>query len=178
MIPPTFSHEGVSFRVIQEGDLGAIAELRNDYSTWTFLTDPRPIYPAAQKEWFAGLSALKGKLYFVAYDRVNAFIGLVRMDEQDTMNASIRVGADVVPGLRGRGYGRKIYEAIKKYCFDYLNIHRVWLLVLETNKHAQRLYKKQGFRVEGKQREAIFRDGKYLDYVMMSILEDEYRGGK
>jgi RimJ/RimL family protein N-acetyltransferase len=109
---------------------------------------------------------------------VNPFIGLVRMDEHDAMNASIRVGADVVSGLRGRGYGRKIYEAIKKYCFHYLNVHRVWLLVLETNKHARRLYKKQGFRVEGKQRKAIFRDGEYLDYVMMSILEDEYRGGK
>jgi RimJ/RimL family protein N-acetyltransferase len=178
MIAPTFSHEGMSFRVVQEGDLEAIAELRNDYSTWTNLTDPRPVYPGTQKDWLAGLSGAKGRIYFVAYDRVNPFIGLVRMDEHDAMNASIRVGADVVSGLRGRGYGRKIYEAIKKYCFHYLNVHRVWLLVLETNKHARRLYKKQGFRVEGKQRKAIFRDGEYLDYVMMSILEDEYRGGK
>jgi len=105
-------------------------------------------------------------------------VGLVRMDEMDKMNASIRVGADVAVKLRGLGYGKKIYEAIKRYCFDYLNVHRVWLLVLETNEVALKLYRKQGFKVEGKQRQAIFRDGKYLDYLMMSILEEEYRGGK
>lgn len=178
MMPATFSHGGISFKVIEEADLEEIAALRNDYSTWSFLTDPRPVYPGTQKDWLAGLSSSKGKMYFTVFDRVNPFIGLVRMDEYDQMNSSIRVGADVTVKLRGRGYGRKIYEALKKYCFHYLNVHRVWLLVLETNKHAQRLYKKQGFRVEGKQRQAIFRDGKYLDYVMMSILEGEYRGGE
>ena len=178
MMPATFSHAGVSFKVVEEKDLAEIAALRNDYTTWSFLTDPLPVYMGAQKDWLAGLSSAKGKMYFTVFDSINPFVGLVRMDEMDKMNASIRVGADVATKLRGLGHGWKIYEAIKKYCFDYLNVHRVWLLVLETNKRAIKLYKKQGFRLEGKQRQAIFRDGKYLDYLMMSILEEEYRGGK
>lgn len=175
MMPATFTHNGISFKVVEESDLMEIAALRNDYTTWAFLTDPRPVYPAAQKEWLAGLSTEKGKMYFVAFDRVNPFIGLIRMDHYDQMNSSIRIGADVAVKLRGRGYGRKIYEALKKYCFHYLNVHRIWLLALETNKRALKLYRKQGFKVEGKQRGAIFRDGKYVDYIMMSMLEGDYR---
>jgi len=40
---------------------------------------------------------------------------------------------------------------------------------------AKRLYEKVGFKEEGIMREAIFRNGVYHDYVVMSILEDEYR---
>ena len=97
------------------------------------------------------------------------------MDEVDHINRSIRVGADVVPALRGKGFGKAIYSAIKKYCFDYLNMHRVWLAVLEANERAIGLYRKVGFKEEGRYREAVFRDGRYQDYILMSILEVEYR---
>ena len=98
-------------------------------------------------------------------------------DEIDKANRSIRVGADIVRELRGQGYGRKVYRLLKKYCFDYLNMHRVWLAVLDTNEAGRRLYESEGFEVEGRYREAIFRDGKYHDYILMSILEQQYRRG-
>jgi len=167
MKPWGFSHAGVGFKVVQECDLSEIALLQNDYTTWSFLARSR-----IEK---ANLNASDGRSYFVVFDRVNPFIGLIRLDEYDKMNLSIRIGVDVAMKLRGRGYGRKILEALKKYCFQCLNTHRVWLLVLETNKRARKLCKLQGFAVEGKQRGAIFREGKYLDYIMMSMMEDEYR---
>jgi RimJ/RimL family protein N-acetyltransferase len=56
-----------------------------------------------------------------------------------------------------------------------MNLNRLWLLVLESNAHAIRLYQKQGFRLEGRMRQAVFRDGRYVDYLVMSILDGEYR---
>jgi RimJ/RimL family protein N-acetyltransferase len=32
-----------------------------------------------------------------------------------------------------------------------------------------------GFKKEGIQREGYFHNGKYSDFIMMSLLEDEYR---
>ncbi len=170
-----FQHNEIILRVVEEADLEPIRALRNDASTWVHLTDPHLITSQAQRRWFAGLAARDDRMYFVVSDREHPFIGIVRMDEYDRLHRSIRIGADVLPGLRGIGYGKKIYQAIKKYCFDVLNLHRVWLAVLETNERALRLYLGQGFQVEGRYRQAIFRDGKYLDYVLMSILEEEYR---
>lgn len=156
----------------------AIQRLRNDLSTWTHLTDPRPLGPGDQKAWIESLGMRSGRFYFVASTVEHPFVGLVRMDEFDTLNRSIRVGADIVPELRGKGLGVTLYRVIKRYCFDFMNVHRIWLAVLETNGHAMRLYEKQGFAVEGRYREAVFRDGKYLDYILMSILETEYRDGR
>lgn len=170
-----FQYQGIGFRVVEERDLERIRALRNDPSTWMNLTDISSISADGQKEWFRTINRRNDRGYFVVFDQTCDFIGIVRMDEIDHVNRSIRVGADVVPEQRGRGYGRKIYIAIKKYCFDFLNMHRVWLAVLSSNERATRLYQGQGFKVEGRYREAIFRDGKYLDYILMSILEEEYR---
>jgi RimJ/RimL family protein N-acetyltransferase len=45
---------------------------------------------------------------------------------------------------------------------------------MENNTIAINLYTKMGFCLEGTQRQAIFRDGKYVNYLMMSILKEEY----
>lgn len=170
-----FEHEGLMLRPVEERDLEAVRQLRNDHSTWINLTDPRPLTASDQKAWLDGLNLRSGRFYFVAHLMDNPFIGLVRMDEYDPQNQSLRVGADVVPELRGQGHGRQIYRAILKYGFDHLNLHRIWLAVLESNARAIRLYERAGFIHEGRLRQAVWRDGHYQDYWLMSILDQEYR---
>jgi RimJ/RimL family protein N-acetyltransferase len=170
-----FEHQGLKLRPVEERDLEAIRRLRNDGSTWIHLTDPRPLMPADQKGWLESLNLQSGRFYFVVSDAKYPFIGLIRMDQYDPQNRSLRVGADVLPELRGIGYGRWIYDAILMYGFGSINLHRIWLAVLESNAHAIRLYEKKGFTHEGRLREAVFRDGRYVDYLLMSILEQDYR---
>jgi RimJ/RimL family protein N-acetyltransferase len=169
-----FSCGGLDLRLPKEGDLKEIRSLRNEFSTWSMLTDPTILTDLDEKKWLDGLSWSTGRMYLIACDEIHPFIGLVRMDEWDKQNRSIRIGADVAVRLRRQGYGHKIYETLKRYCFDYLNCHRIWLAVLESNKAAMALYKKVGFCVEGRYREAVFRHGEYLDYILMSVLEREY----
>lgn len=169
-----FVYEGLTLRTVEEHDLERMRALRNDPSTWMMLTDVGFIDAEAQRQWFQRVRLTNDKRYYAVCDNTYDFIGIVRTDEIDRTNRSIRIGADIVPELRGRGYGSKVYRLIKKYCFDYLNMHRLWLAVLDTNEVALGLYEKQGFKVEGRYREAIFRDGTYHDYIIMSILEQEY----
>lgn len=49
-------------------------------------------------------------------------------------------------------------------------MHRIYLTVLENNKNAYNLYKKIGFKEDGVLRDAIFKNGKYCNLIMMSIL--------
>lgn len=172
-----FEFQGVSFREIEEGDLSFIQSLRNDFSTWSQLGDPRPLKPGLQKKWLEGLGGSGDRFYFIATTAEDGPVGLIRMDEYDPFHRSIRIGTDVLPALRGKGLGNRIFSAIEKYAFDYLGVHRVWLLVLESNKKARGLYSKRLFRQEGKMREAIYRDGKFINYVIMSLLEADYRKG-
>jgi UDP-4-amino-4,6-dideoxy-N-acetyl-beta-L-altrosamine N-acetyltransferase len=170
-----FCYKGIYLRVVEESDIEHIRQLRNDHRTWIYLTDCTLLDALKQQRWYESLADREDRKYFILFDKKHDFLGIVRLDEVDKTNRSIRIGCDIVPRLRGKGYGNKAMYLIKKYCFDYLNMHRLWLAVLETNKVAFYLYKKHGFKEEGRYRKAIFRDGRYLDYIIMSLLEEECR---
>lgn len=170
-----FQHKGLSLRPVEQRDLGSILDLRNDFSTWSHLTDPRPLREGLQERWLQGVNSSADRFYWVVEGDGHPFIGLIRMDEYDPVNRSIRIGADVATGLRRKGYGTRIYGALLDYCFSYLGVHRIWLLVLETNGAAMELYRKVGFQEEGRMRHAVWRFGRWVDYVMMSVLEKERR---
>jgi len=61
------------------------------------------------------------------------------------------------------------------FVFNVLNMRRAYLSVLETNKIAYNLYKKFGFKEEGREMAAVIRDGKEIDYINMYLMEREYR---
>ena len=177
-----FFHNGVGFRPLEECDLEDVRRLRNDQSTWIHLSDPTLISSKSQKAWFESLSQSKDKVYYAVFKMTKEFpiiyrdfLGIIRMDQYDPLNRSARIGCDIVLGKRGEGYGTKTFRAIMFYLFNHLGLHRLWLCVLEGNEVAKKLYENVGFKEEGRMRDAVFRDGMYKDYVVMSILHDEYR---
>ncbi|KFN04579.1 acetyltransferase domain protein [Bacillus clarus] len=75
---------------------------------------------------------------------------------------------------RGKGYGAEALHLILKYAFYELNLNRVGLDVISYNEAAIALYKKMGFQMEGCMREAVQRDGKSFDRIIMGILRKEW----
>jgi RimJ/RimL family protein N-acetyltransferase len=75
----------------------------------------------------------------------------------------------------GRGYGTEATWLMLGHAFEALNLHRIALSVFEFNERAIRSYRRCGFVVEGRSREAIWRDGRWWDEITMSILEPEWR---
>ena len=59
--------------------------------------------------------------------------------------------------------------------FDVLNLHRIELAVYENNPRAMKSYTKLGFVEEGRLRQKRFKNGRWLDEVIMSILRTEWR---
>lgn len=75
----------------------------------------------------------------------------------------------------GQGYGTEATELMVRHAFEVLRLHRIGLAVFSFNERAIRSYRKVGFVVEGRSREAILRDGRFWDEVQMSILESDWR---
>lgn len=74
----------------------------------------------------------------------------------------------------GRGLGTEATELMLGHAFERLGLHRVGLSVFSYNQRAIRAYEKAGFRIEGRQREAILRDGLYWDEIQMGVLAPEW----
>jgi len=75
---------------------------------------------------------------------------------------------------KGKGYGRTSVRFIKKYCFEVLKCHRLWLDVFTDNEKAIGLYRSEGFVREGILRDCKKHGDSYRSMVIMSMLEQEY----
>ncbi|MGI8826135.1 MAG: GNAT family N-acetyltransferase [Chloroflexota bacterium] len=78
-------------------------------------------------------------------------------------------------GYWGGGYGTDAMRTLLRYLFLQLDLHRVALNVHETNERAQRSYEKNGFVREGVLRDWAFFNGEWVDGVVMSVLDRDFR---
>ena len=73
-----------------------------------------------------------------------------------------------------RGVGSNAASLILQYAFEKLNLESVHLGVNSENLRAIASYRKVGFIHEGRRRHFIYRNGRYYDMDIFSILRDEY----
>lgn len=168
-----YQYKDVSITPIEEQYLSLIRIHRNEYDTWVNLSDVNLLHQDQQLKWYKNLVFDNTKKYFILWNAVDIPIGLIRIDEIDYINRSARVGCDVFSSFRRSGFGTKAMELTINYCFEVLNLHRLWLSVAEYNHAAYAVYKKVGFITEGTQKDALYRFGKYNDYIMMSLIRGE-----
>lgn len=169
-----YSDGKYSMRPVTGWDLDELRDHRNDESTWGGLTNALPIYENQQSDWFSSLG--EKKLYFVG-EYMDLPVSFIRITDIDFVNSNACVGLDIFQGQRGHGHATPFMRMIVKYCFEILNLHRVWLLVLETNERARKVYNNVGFVEEGSMRSHIYRDGGYHDYILMGLLRSEFLDG-
>lgn len=70
------------------------------------------------------------------------------------------LGIALLQPFRGKGIGTKLIRSALAAARAY-GLHRVELTVREHNAGAIKLYKKEGFEIEGLQRDAVLVDGMY-----------------
>jgi len=73
-----------------------------------------------------------------------------------------------------KGYGAEVMDLLLRHCFGTLNLNRAFLRVYAANVRAVRSYEKAGFILEGRLREAVYKNGKYDDVLIMSVLRSEW----
>lgn len=121
----------------------------------------------------AGAGSLALALHLRETDRL---IGTCAFSQLDGDNGSALFHITI--GERdcwGRGYGTEATALMLDHAFGTLRLHRVGLAVFAFNDRAIRSYRKVGFVVEGRSREAIWRDGRFSDEIHMSVLAEEWQ---
>ena len=73
-----------------------------------------------------------------------------------------------------KGYGTEACRLIINYGFEQLNLHRISSTAYSFNERSIRMHLSVGFKEEGRQREAAFKNGKYCDKVVFGLLRKEW----
>lgn len=77
---------------------------------------------------------------------------------------------------RGKGYAREAIMLLVNYLFSGYPTERIAAFTDSENKPAQHVLQAAGFQQEGVLRRATFRDGRWHDYTIYSLLRQEWMG--
>jgi RimJ/RimL family protein N-acetyltransferase len=169
--------ERVYLRPLTKEDLIYIRHWANNPELRSLTGEVLPLSETGAEAYFEKLQQDQTRVWFMIVVKENSRVigeaGLLRMFHAwRTSDLSIIIGE---PDAWGQGYGTEAIEILLDYAFGYLNFHRIAIGVVGFNERALRFYEKIGFQREGVQRDGYYFNHQYHDFVMMSILEEEFR---
>jgi RimJ/RimL family protein N-acetyltransferase len=75
-----------------------------------------------------------------------------------------------------KGYGTEATRLMIRYGFEQLNLHRISSNAVSFNERSIRMHLRVGFKEEAREREAVYKNGKYYDHVAFGLLKTEWQG--
>jgi RimJ/RimL family protein N-acetyltransferase len=191
--------ERIRFRGVERNDLSTFINWYNDPEVLRGISVYLPFSMADEEDWFEGMRKRPADEHNLAIEvslpREQADLSGERVGETaneggeerwkligscgffnlDQRNRSSEFGIMIgEKSYWNKGYGTESVRLLCQHGFNTLNLNRIYLRVFENNPRAIRAYEKVGFSHEGRQRQAEFRDGKYIDIIVMSMLKDEF----
>ncbi len=170
--------EKVTLRAVEREDLPRLCEFNNDLAVELAGGGDPPMPQSLarlQAEYDERVSKGGRDGAQFAIEAEGKLIGQCALWHFDEMACTCELGIGI--GDReywGRGYGREAVRLLLEWAFRYRNIRKVWLTTMGSNERALRCYRACGFVEEGRLREHVWTDGRYVDLVYMGVLRDKW----
>jgi len=157
----------ITIRLLSKDDVPFLTDVRNECAEQYLHTSSKFSVSDAYK-WF---DDTKPMFHVILHNDVK--IGYFRVTNYSALNRNLYIGADLHQDFRGKGLAYEAYRLFIPTIIKRYGLHKVSLEVLATNTRAHNLYIKLGFVNEGAKRQEVYKNGQYVDSIIMSILKSE-----
>jgi len=102
-------------------------------------------------------------------------IGNIALDKINYINRSAELS--IIIGEKvfwSKSYGKQACRILCDHGFFVLNLHRIYCNTFENNTGMQKIAEHLGMPLEGRRRQAVFKEGRYLDILEYGVLRSEY----
>ena len=163
----------VTLRPVEDRDHPLIQAWQNDPEVWWLMDYEAPFSLAdiaeserrAREEGFPFVIEVDG--------RAIGRIGLNDLRRRDRLcHLYIFIGDR---SAWGKGYGTDAIDALLAHAFDRFDLHQVELWSLSDNERAIRAYGHCGFREEARLADRSWKDGRWVDHVVMTVTREAFR---
>ena len=162
----------VALRPLEVEDLPLVQRWQNHPEVWWYMDYELP-FSLEDVRADMERSRAEGHPFVITVEgRPVGRIGLNKFSRRDRRCALYLFIGE--PELWGRGYARDAVMALLDFAFGRLDLHMVELWTLAANDRVIGVYERCGFRREATLRERSWKDGTWVDHVVLSVTREEF----
>ena len=160
-------------------------ELEDDRLLQQLINDPQvsenvvgwsiPVSLFSQKNWIQANSGTSNYRLVIVDNESNEAIGITGLWDIDWHNQSAMSAIKLLSGKTKKGFGTEAIMLGMAWAFYNVGLRRLYGAILDFNGPSMGAYvKKCGWRIEGRQKESVFRKGDWHDLYNVAILKREF----
>ncbi len=156
-------------------DARILASLANDPTIAQTIGNTGFPYPYTEQDarWFIEKNRLEIDRpfiidWFIIYKSEPA--GIIGLKDIDYENRRAHVGYWVNSSYRNKGIAGESLRLVVDYSYRALKMHRLYTSVMHNNPSSMRVLIKNGFSIEGIEKDSIFLNGKFYDMIKFGLI--------
>jgi ribosomal-protein-alanine N-acetyltransferase len=171
---PVIESDRLILKRITKDDVNEVFELRSNPETMKYI--PRPLVKTTE-DAIEHIAMIEEKIILneginwgITFKNSSKLLGIIGFYRMQPENYRAEIGYILLPEFHGKGI---ITEAVKRlitYGFDDLKLHSIEAIIDPENLASENVLQKCGFIKEARLKECQFYEGKFLDKVIYSLL--------
>jgi len=167
----------VVLRALRNSDAQSLYENAKDKEISFYTTLPNPYTLADAQKFIRNAKRDFGRgAYEFCIELDGKVIGMMSLTKVDSKNMNAEVGYWLGMNYWKKGFASEALKLLVHFGFTKLNLVRIYAKVLHENIDSSLLLEKNGFKLEGRLRKNLFRNGIRYDTLLYGFLKDEYAG--
>lgn len=175
---PVLESDRLIFRSYMESDAAVQFQLRSNEAVMKFMDNDAHQSEAeslSMINWINESYKAKGGINWVIVEKESKqMIGYFGFWRLMKIHVRAEIGYALLPEFWGKGYMTEAANALLKFGFNEMGLHSVEGNVNKLNADSIKLLEKLGFVKEAHFRENYFFNGKFIDSIIYSLLENDF----
>ncbi len=168
----------VYFRALEYDDLDFINQLRNDNTLFQYTTGNKYfISQEYDKKWIEDkIFNNRDQLYvMICAKKDNQRIGYIGVTDIDYINRKALLNSIIIHKDHSKkGYGMQVNVLMLRHLFLELNMNMLYSYVRTDHPSSVKILSKLGFCIDGTIRSFVYKQNKYHDVYILSLLKEDY----
>lgn len=167
----------VYLRAFEPDDYKETIKWHRDDEIWFMVGGPKYFVSSAyEKKWVENAIWAENQIKLgVCLKDNDMLIGFGEITDINWINRSAHCPSMIGSKEHwGKGLGTEARILLLDFAFRERGFNRIWAEILENNVASIKMLEKCGYKREGLLRSSIYKNGKFHNQVIMSILRDEF----